>query len=312
MRFRLTVPTVLPVFLPVLVLLTALLSGCGDVPRPFDHTGSAIGSGYAPQLVTLATANTVTVVPPDGIPDADARLIARDLAEALVTLETPAQVGQPGEAPGYILRADYQPLPVPTLLWDLTEPRGHSIATHRQVLADEPASRLAQTLAPLIEADRDRPLQARMALNAAPAPRQTDRRVPVRVEVTPSPGANAPPKPSPESLQQARLLKQAMESALRQDRLTLTDDTTAPAIVVRGVLSVGREPARTPDSPVPVAVTWTVVDPAGTAIGTARQENPVPGRLVRASFPMLAVAIAQAGAGGVADVIAQIPGVARQ
>lgn len=277
----------------VLILLTGL-SACGDVPRPFDHTGDAYGQGRARQLTRLATADAVTVEPPSDWPEAGAEAAA--LVQALHAQETPARIGTSGH--GYRLTA------VPQgdgLRWSLTEPGGAVISTFLQ-RRSVPAEAVAAALVPALDADRDRPLELRMKVGAAPAPVQAPAEVrPVRVTVA-----------APQS-QQAEILRNAMESALKQTRVEVTREAGTPAVEVRGTLSLGAlQQSGGAEALVPVAVVWTVVDAAGQDVGTARQENPVPKRLIETSFPMLAVAIAQAGAGGLGDVLDRIPGIARR
>lgn len=281
---------------PLLLILLAALSGCGDIPRPFDHTGDAYGQGWSRQLTRLATADAVTVEPPPDLPDAQAAALATAVVQALHAQETPARVGRSGH--GYRLSAVLQG---DALRWSLTEPGGAVISTVVQS-PSVPVGAVAATVVPALDADRERPLEQRMKVGAAPAPAQDPAQArPVRVMVE---------APAP---QQAEVLRNAMESALRQSRFSLTRDNAVTAVEIRGTLALGtpQTPAGT-DVLVPVAVVWVVVDAAGKEAGTARQGNPVPKRLIDGSFPMLAVAIAQAGAGGIADILDRVSGVARK
>lgn len=281
---------------PLVLILLAGLPGCGDIPRPFDHTGDAYGQGWSRQLTRLATADAVTVEPPPNLPDAQADALATAVVQALHAQETPARVGSAGH--GYRLSAVPQG---DALLWSLTEPGGVVISTVVQS-PSAPADTVAAALVPALDVDRERPLEQRMKVGAAPAPAPGLAQArPVRVTVQ---------APVP---QQADVLRNAMEAALRQGRIQLTRDSGVPAVEIRGVLRLG--PPEAPpkgEAMVPVSVVWAVVDAVGKEAGTARQDNPVPKRLIDGSFPMLAVAIAQAGAGGIADILDRVPGVARK
>ncbi|WP_019646328.1 hypothetical protein [Novispirillum itersonii] len=282
----------------LMVVMAALwVSACGDMPRPFDHTGDAYGLGRSPQLTRLATADSVTVVPPADLPDAEAHAVVAALIQALHQQETPARRGE--GSLGYRLTAERQGA---TLLWSLTEPGGSVIAVQAQPWPSADVTAVVAALVPVLDADRERPLEQRMKVGAGTAPLRAPAEIrPVRVVV--EGGAVS---------QQAVVLRRAMETALRQSRLVLTQDAAVPAVEVRGALTLGNTVNGGAEPMVPVAVVWAVVDGAGKEIGSARQENPVPKRLVDGSFPMLAVAIAQAGAGGVADLLDRVPGVERR
>lgn len=261
--------------LPVLtVTLVLALGACGDLPRPFAHNPDAPVKG----LARLSSGTGVAVLAVPGTPTAQA---ANDLAAALRALDIPADVTEAPRDGGYVLRpgADgtwYLISPGNALL--LTLPAGTALADAGVKIADTVEQ---DAVLPLAQRTATRPDSAMSPALALPA-------LSVAAEV--------------EGLDPARgrILAGAVEEALRRGGLEIAD--ASPWRVT------GRfETAPAPDGqPIPVRLTWTLVDPDGVARGSAEQINAVPPDTLTRGFAALAAAIAPGAAEGVAALTQQV------
>ncbi len=261
---------------PVLILALAYsLAACGDLPRPFAHDPDSPVGG----LARLSSGTGVAVL---AVPDTSSARFAGDLAAALRALDIPADATEAPRDGGYVLR------PGTDGTWDLFGPRGALLLV---LPADADLAEMGAMVADAVERDAGRPLALRMAAGpdlSGPA--------------SSGPASSAPAVPALrvvagiEGLDPARgrILAGAVEEALRRGGL---DIDSAAAWRVTGRF----ETASAPDGqPVPVRLTWTLVDPDGAARGSAEQANAVPPDTLTRGFAALAAAIAPGAAEGVA------------
>jgi hypothetical protein len=272
----------------VLVLLAATLSGCQAYPRPFEDENKAEN-----KLLFLAGRGGIVVLPVEGAPSPEglARAVAdelqrHDLAASIIRTSDEAtslagtakqrqfDAGRDEieldwlykDAEGKVLGSDSGRWLVPAEPWRNSDPS----AFLGVALASGPS------LARLIEGDK----------KSAP----DDRR---RVIVYPVDGAPGDGRTS---------LKQAMERALQRRSIKIETEAEDGTLVVLGTVKV--TPAGAGQDH--VAISWSVINHEGQSLGVIDQENTIRAGMLDGPWGDIAVAVADAAAGGLADLMAAI------
>jgi hypothetical protein len=275
-----------------LLLLIALLAGCGSLPRPFEGNPGA----NARRLAEPPPPRLGVAVPDKAFlpPDAATRL-ADAIAAGLLAAEVPAATapsGQPGwrlattaEVRGETIVPMYaildpkgeqagitEGLPVVAAEWRAAEP------PTLQRVAGEAAPRISSLLT-RIEADR-RKSDPNSLVNRAP------RLAFAGVTGAPGDGNVA--------------LTQSMKSELVKAGQELFNEATGADFHLTGTVTV--VPAGSGKDR--VEIVWTVSDAAGKEAGRVVQLNEVRTGLLSRYWGDVALVVAQEAAGGVRDVIA--------
>jgi hypothetical protein len=279
--------------------LAAFMTGCGELPHPFQHEGPA------PLLARPLAARMIAIDPPPG-PDRPARALAQALATELLRRDRPAVVGAPPPGADRLSatldRTDGHAI----LDWTLTGPDQNPPPHVRQPAPWDDAGTPPPDAAAQAEAAR-RIADALLGEPPSPAAPPAPSTPPPSVSGAPMSGAPL----SPRQLPRVRLLPladlpgdgaQALPRALklaleRSGLLVVAGDAD---FLVAGKIAL----SAAPDGDDRLSVSWTVERPDGTALGTIAQNGPVPpGRLSQA-WGDIAGDIADGGADGILQVIA--------
>ncbi len=259
--------------LPGILLAVLLVAGCTALPRPFEHeTASELVSDQR-ALAPLA------IRPVAGVPG-----LAEALAHALDEQEIAATTAE-GESFSEVTGAIAADTGPPTLVWRLASANGATLGEVRQPLSgDTPPSdgergRLAQDAAVKIAALLRGEDSGTLDLAASPHVFLQGLAVPKGID--------------------GDSLARAMGRALSQQGLIL--DQQSPDFMISGRLQI----VPGPNGKDMVSVEWTVKKPDGTALGAVSQASQVNHGRLLGPLTALAREIAEAGAGGVMDVIRQ-------
>ncbi|MTJ79929.1 MAG: hypothetical protein F8N37_02750 [Telmatospirillum sp.] len=254
------------------VLLAVLPAGCGPLPRPFEHEAVSALVRDPGMLAPVA------IRPVEGAAD-----LAPAMAAALLEEDVAATMAPPGG--GYLVLSGrlQTATGTPAVLWSLADPDG-------RVLAD-----LSQPLPSAHPAPGD---LARAARASAASIARTLRSASGDVAPPPVPSIALRTVRTPPGFA-SDLLSKAMARALRMKGLAVS--ARDPGYVLDGVLSL--TPSR--DGQDLLAIDWTLFDAEGRSLGTISQASPVPHDQILSAQGSLARDIADAGADGVAEVIAK-------
>jgi hypothetical protein len=314
--------------LPLIAFGLLFVTGCGDLPKPFQHDPSVPAAG---SLVRLSTANRVEVWPPQGglqnLAESWPGEWAAVLAQALRDAEIPADQAEPPKeeddvkaardlnsaAQGYALSGQIldQERDALSLRWVLFSPEGRSLLERTVALATdgsqsvEQLSRLVSDVKLAVEKDMEAPLTRRMA--AAPAAP-----LPQRMQVTNTNDQIKASIPAMDTLPSVALgeidgfddaRNTMLAGALKRQltRIGITTDSKSPLTVLA---EISQEVL---GDTVQLQVIWRLVGEDGQEIGSVKQANPVPAELLEKQFPALAVAIAEGGADGLVALLSQVP-----
>lgn len=261
-----------------LLFLGAGLSACGSLPRPFAHDPDRPAAGLS--RLTSGTGVAVLSAPAGEKETASEDPAAEDpaaetMAAALRALDVPADTAEAPREGGYTLTPNAEGG------WDLSGPGGRLLLA---LAAETDLAINAQRVAQAVEADALRPvtLRAAAAVGDSAGP-LADAPLPA-LRVAAVEGLDAG---------RGRVLAGAVEEALRRAGVKVAAD--APWTVAG---RFERAPAA-PGQPVPVRLTWRLIDPQGQESGAAEQANAVPADMLENGFAPLAAAIASGAAEGV-------------
>ena len=98
-------------------------------------------------------------------------------------------------------------------------------------------------------------------------------------------------------------LRRAMEVALKKRNFRIADASEGAGLIIAGTIELGPENAE----PRPIRITWFVRDIAGKELGKLTQQNSIPRRELENRWQTLAAVIADNAAGGVSDLVVQLP-----
>lgn len=263
------------------VLAAAVLSACGNLPRPFQPDEKAADN----PLLALPDGAGVVVLPPAGLGGDEARALAAALVAALQAENVPASP-RPGNAASHVLAARGSGEGLVTLA--LRTPRG---ATVREIVVPMPPARDRARLNAVTGAvARD--------IAAALQPEAVAPKPPRAVAIGPVTGRAAG---------DGLTLARALDFALRRAGVRIADSADRDSLVVTAAVQVAPRAPGTRQ----VRVEWTMRAPDGSEVGQIRQENEVPADLVERGWPELAAAVADGAAEGIADLIERAPAARR-
>ena len=279
------------------LLLTAALflftAGCQPVPQPFAHSHKTINPVAAPSLDLAG----VTILPIPGLPDEVARRLSLAMSDELLAHEIIAGPDSSnrrsrfiqGGATRKVLSGGRTEI---TVQWDLTDRDGKILGTSHatHVYARNEWLRGGKgTLRPLV---RDPALaMARLVKGEDDRPPERSH---IALHVWPLDGA-----PDEATIP----LRRAMETALKKRDFRVTDALESAGLIIAGSIELGPEDTE----PRPIRITWSVMDTAGQELGNLTQQNTLPRQEMALRWNALAMVIADNAAGGVSDLVVQLP-----
>jgi hypothetical protein len=278
----------------ILVAIGLLIAtaACGNLPRPFQPEYKTNKTEAFP-LTPIDRAGMV-VRPVEGLPPAAAAALTTALIEALQKQDIAAMTGPgnpaslvlggtaTGGAGGWTLNlalADAQRKPL------------GAVAAQADRATDDPAAwspvaaQLAKSVAGLLESD--------------PTLRPGDQPKVAIGEITGVAAGNQ------------RMLINALEYALRQQHIQLAATPGEATHVVNGAVAIAPPRGAAGHEVRNVDVKWIVLHADKSEVGRVEQANDVPAALLDQAWPDIAMAVADAAAGGIIDLVNRRPTVTR-
>lgn len=293
---RFVIPCHKLVGVTVLLLVSAMISACQPLSRPFQPESKTVSlEGY---LEPGARAGLV-VSSPSGIPEHYATRLAVLLAASLrdrgIAASTDVPKGARFQLHGSIEKED-DPFAAPedgltiAFHWKLLDPQDDvaGIATQTETITPAEWRNFAEaTMMSIVGRASLRIERLLDGYGDSPIPPQPLEAVVVyRVDGAPGDGAEA--------------LRHGMQRALRMKRVPVVDGITEDTYVVLGAVHVSNGPS--PQQQI-VQIDWTVIRPDGRRVGSVRQQNAIAtGRLDR-NWGTIATAAAYGGADGVVSLL---------
>jgi hypothetical protein len=268
------------------LLLCALigLAGCGNLPRPFQPDEKAEDN----RLLILPDRGGVVVRPVEGLPDTLADELAERLADSLRRENVLATTRQ-GNAVSFTLDGVMlaSASGAPAIQVALKDPAGRilkaellDLPRHRTGAIDvvAAAKTMAASFAPLLQPEAITP----------PPPRPS-----VRIgQVSGAPGSHGD-----------AMLTRALDFALRRNGVKMAGEAEAAGLVVNGAVAIVPKGTRMRG----IDVVWTVQGADGGEIGQVQQQNDLPAELIERAWGDIAVAVADAAAEGIVDLVERAP-----
>jgi hypothetical protein len=269
--------------LALILLLGLVASACGDLPRPFQPEYKDDGNF---SMMPVDKAGMV-VRPVDGLPPAAAEAFTRALIDAL-RREDVAAMAAPGNRASLVLAGaavgDSSGWDITLALGDPQQKRLGEVMSHASpAVADDPkawdsyAAALARSVVGILQSD----------------PTLRPGNAPV-VGVAPIAGLDGP---------EARALVRALEYTLRRAHIQLADGSDKATHVVGAEVALGPKRGPAGREVRSIEVVWTVRRANGSEIGQIRQANDVPIAILEAEWPDVALAVADAAAGSIIDLV---------
>jgi hypothetical protein len=278
---------ILPKKLFALLVCLLVLTGCGNLPRPFAPDSKKEGN----PLLMLTDRGGVVVRPVEGLAPDDAAMLAARTIDALQKQNVPAMTGR-GNATSYVLDGVLRPAPdgSASVVFQLVDPRGVIITNYIATLPPRAGAagltRVAQETA-MAMAEHLQPNPA----NGAPTTIVL-RRV-VIGEVTGAPGGE----------NGSRALTRALAYALQRVKVPVADKPDGETLAVSGSVKVTPKPGQVRN----VAFRWVVLNAEGAELGKVDMANDVPMEYLDRGWAELANAVAEAAADGIADIVERTP-----
>lgn len=264
-------------------LLALAVAACGNLPHPFQPEYK---SDENFSLMPIDKAGMV-VRPVSGLPPAAADAFTQALIEAL-RREDVAAMAAPGNPASLVLDGDAvagsSGWEITLALGDPQHKRLGQVVSHASpASAEDPkawnsyATALARSVVGLLQSD--------------PTLRPGDQSV---VSIEPVAGLDGP---------EGKALTRALEYTLQRANIRVATDSAKPTHVVVAEVTVG--PARGPAGRQArkVEVLWTVRRADKSEVGQVRQANDVPVAMLEDDWPQVALAVADAAAGSIIDLV---------
>ena len=267
-------------------VLCVALAACGDLPRPFQPADKSTQAWSAPGDVAWGS---IMVPPIGGLPADRSEALVEEVVEALQLRDIPASAHVGGG--GSIVLAGHVSIAAGKLRWTLIGPDGETALRFEEPRLDAPsigqaaddlkaiaaraAGRVAAVLKPPKAQDPSRPPQ-----------------VPVVVETVrgaPGDGGIA--------------LARAMRHSLSRVGAAVADAPNEGNLTLQGWVSVVRDD--TVADSATVTISWDVLQPDGTRLGTITQSNRVGTHQLTGTWGILPRLVARAGAPGIAQLLDQ-------
>lgn len=275
-----------PSFVAVAVLtVLAIVAACGELPRPFQ---TAHDNKENFQLMPIDKAGMV-VHPPDGMPGPAAAAFTTALVDALRNEDVAAMTG-PGNPASLVLggsaNAESGGWTIKLALADANRAPVGSVTSHvSPQSAEDPSSwspyarQMAKSIAALLQSD-------------GTAPRADAPSVAIG-DISGLPDADR------------RMLVHALEYVLQRDRLQIAASPEKATHVLLGTVVIAPPHGLTGQQTRKVDVQWTVqrFDKDKTDVGQLHQANDVPVEMLNQDWPDIAMAVADAAADGIVDLV---------
>ncbi|MDA1324079.1 MAG: hypothetical protein O3C34_04995 [Proteobacteria bacterium] len=277
--------------------LYLIVVGCQPVPQPFAHPESAIN----PIVVPSSDFAGITILPIAGLPDPTARGLSMAMAEALLSHEIIASPDRGNRRSRFlkgevIRKAAGGTRTEIAVRWDLIDRSGKNLRSKDTTLTFPGAfprgdwEKSGQSvLRPLVKA-----AAADIAKLVKGENDQSTNKSHITLHVWPLDGA-------PDRA--AEPLRRAMEAALKKRDFGIANGLEGAGLIIAGSIELGPESAE----PRPIRITWSVMDTAGQELGKLTQQNAIPRQAMETRWKTLAVLIADNAAGGVSDLVVQLP-----
>ncbi len=273
--------------------LLTLLAACQPVPQPFAHDGPSTNPIIAPS----SDAGGVTVLSVSGAPEATAQTLLQAMTDSLADHDIPAATGSGNRLSRFVqASATVEPsgrsrLRV-ELVWDLFDRKGELLGSEKVARTvetaawEQPNRRALRTLT-------DGAAAKIAALILDPDGKRGTSAVPP-LHVHPVDGVEG---------SNAALLRRAMETALRRRSFTVYSQPEGAALVVSGRFTAGEAAGDRR----PVEISWAVLDATGRELGKLTQRNQAPVAELESGWTALATVIAENAAGGVGELVRNLP-----
>lgn len=268
-----------------LVLALLVLVACQPVPRPFEANHETPNA-----LLQLADSRGIMVLPVADAPPATARMLASEMAAALIDRNVPAFV-QGGNRSSMILAGEViDPGRDAIIAWILFNPKGEEVARHDQSIEGTPVN---------LWAVADPELMARLATSAAPSIAEFVQNETVR-EIKAPPIFVGAVRGTNE--RDATRLQASLRQALRSQGARVANNATSETLVATADVVI----TPLPDDRSEVAIAWVVKDPFETQIGKIDQASPIERAVIETQWGDLARQAGVAAAAGIVRLISQI------
>lgn len=270
------------------LLLTA--AGCQPLPKPF----AADAPPQDAPIMTLKDSAGIVVQPIGGASEPVASQLAEAMAEALRDADVPAST-QASNRASYVLAGVAEERPragdsaLIALHWELRGPDGRAAGTYEQT-AESSLAHWHEGDPALIKqlVGAAAPAVADLLLEEGAVAVDSEQRVAVP-PVVGAPGDGA------------RSLARAMEMALRQANVPVTESATAAGRYFTVAGKVGLAAAA--EGKQKVTVSWTLLGPDGGQIGQVNQENAIAAGSLDGRWGDVAYAVAKSAADGIVALL---------
>ena len=272
--------------LALVLILCVALAACGDLPRPFQPTDKSTQAWTVPGDVAWGS---ILVPPIGGLPATQSAALVDEVVKALNLRDVPASALAGGR--GSVVLAGRVSVAAGKLRWSLIAPDGETALRFEEpspgvptgdaappdlaAVAERAAARVAAALKPPAAAEPDRPPQLPVAIET--------------VRGAPGDGGMA--------------LARAMRHSLARIGVTVADAPEAGSLAIQGWVSVARDD--TVADSATVTITWDVLHPDGSRLGTVTQSNRVGEAQLTGTWGVLPRLVARAGAPGIAQLLDQ-------
>ena len=274
--------------------LLAVLAGCDPGPGPFAHP-----PGKAPTVIGMVPdAGGIIVRDIAGPPETVAGALRNAMIDALAQQDIPAATSG-GNRRSRFLQGLVTASPRGTttvrlqIAWALTDTAGKA-AGSKTVTQDVPRRAWEQADPATIKALAGTSAAAVAAMIQEPTPADAGARHRMPLYVYPVAGL-------PEI--DAIALRRAMELALRERDYDVKAELADNALVIAGNVVLGKVEA----GQQPIEISWAVLDSSGKELGRLAQNNTLKVGEGQPSLAALANDIADAAAGGVVEVMDNLP-----
>ena len=263
-----------------------VLAACGDLPRPFQPADKSTQAWSAPGDVAWGS---IMVPPIGGLPADQSGALVEEVVEALQLRDIPASAHAGGR--GSIVLAGHVSIAAGKLRWTLIGPDGETALRFEEPRLDAPSIGKAADDLKAIAARAAGRVAAVLKPPAAEDPSHPPQ-VPVVVETVrgaPGDGGIA--------------LARAMRHSLARVGVAVADAPNEGNLTLQSWVSVVRDDAGADSAT--VTITWDVLHPDGTRLGTITQSNRVGTHQLTGTWGILPRLVARAGAPGIAQLLDQ-------
>ena len=279
--------------LALTVALYLIVAACQPLPQPFAHPEKKINPIVAPS----EDFGGVTILPISGLTYERGRSLSAAMTEALLSQGIVAGPDSSNQRSKFLQGAVTQTAPEGArtrvmIIWDIFDGNGKFLGSRESVLSLpeyywlERERKLLQGLVKDVAAD--------IALLARGKNDQATAKSRFALHVGKVKGAlDKVTDP----------LVHAMEVALKKRNFRIADPLDGAGLVIAGAIELGPENTE----PRSIRITWAVLDADGKELGKVTQQNAIPRQLLENNWNTLAIVIAENAAGGVGDLVVQLP-----